>query len=197
MRGGFRGSPRGGHGFGSSFNGHRRSGAPRGYFLGDTAFLYDDYPFESATPEPAQPQFGTMEAHATEAPAPRTPPLLIELQGDHYVRYGGAAESSERPVPAMRSVPARQNTGNTEDVANTKLPATILIFRDGHREQVADYAIVGPIMYAHRAGEQAIGGGFNNIQISALDVSATKNANRENGVSFVLPRSSNQVVPRP
>src|SRR6202041_660919 len=80
-------------------------------------------------------------------------------------------------------------------------PPTVLIFRDGHREEVADYAIVGCVIYAHRArasgDDDQNGYGLNNIQVSALDVPATVRMNRENGVSFVLPDGPNQVLTRP
>ena len=206
VRGGVRGRARSGRAFGPSFSGHRRAKGQSGYFLGDTAFLYDDYPFGAATPEligPATPelmtppQFGVMPVPAAEAAAPKTRPLLIELEGDRYVRYGGAAESNECIVPAQEPGVRGPSESNAANFASADLPATVLVFRDGHREEVADYAIVGQVMYAHRAGEQGIGAGLNNIQIAELDVTATRSANRQKGVRFVLPAAPNQIVTRP
>lgn len=197
MRGGFRAPSRGGRAFGS-FGGHRRDSVPRGYFLGDTAFLYDDYPFAPAVPEDAPPQFGMLQKLPVEVVPPKIPSLLIELEGDQYVRYGGAAESSHRQVPAKQAAASKPSTGrDVSSLAGYDLPPTVLVFRDGHREEVADYAIVGTVMYAHQSGDQPIGGGLDHIQISALDLPATRSANRENGVSFVLPAGPNEIVTRP
>jgi hypothetical protein len=85
-------------------------------------------------------------------------------------------------------------------VASADLSPTVLVYRDGHREEVADYAIVGRIMYAHRsdgAGESDASYGMKNIQLSALDIPATMRANRENGLNFALPSAPNEVVTRP
>jgi hypothetical protein len=197
-RGGFRGAGRSGHGFGfgRTFGERHRGGAARGYFLGDTAFFYDDYPFASAVPEVAPPQYMAAQTSPTaEVPAPKAPSLLIEWQGDRYVRFGGlplASSDARGRENGMREVPA--GDGPRTNLTSENLAATVLVYRDGHREDVADYAIVGPVMYAHLTAEMA--GGLHSIQISALDIAATVLANRENGVGFVLPRP-NEVVTRP
>ncbi len=197
-RGGFRRAGRGGRGFGfgRAFGAGHRGDATRGYFVGDTAFLYDDYPFAPAVPEVALPPFTIAQTPVVEeTPAPKAPSLLIELRDGRYVRYGGlplvAADASGR-ANGMREVPAGGE--NRSNLTSESLPATVIIYRDGHREDVADYAIVGTVMYAHLTAEMA--GGLHNIQISALDVAATVRVNRENGVGFVLPRA-NEVVTRP
>jgi hypothetical protein len=206
MRGGYHG---GGRGFGSapgqsplgqSSFGHHRNNVPRGYFAGDTAFLFDDYPFSPATPEYTPPYLVMQAPVAAEAaPAPRVASLLIELQGDRYVRYGGMARSEDADVRS-RDVPGlAARSGGEVSVAPPNLVATVLVYRDGRHEEVADYAIVGRTMYAHRSnsGDGQIEYGLANIQLSALDIAATTAANRENGVSFVLPTAANQVVTRP
>jgi hypothetical protein len=201
MRGGFRARSRSARGFGSSFGSHRHAGNTRGYFLGDTAFFYDDYPFAPATPEQLGPQVIVIPT-ATPAPVAEAPParprsLLIELQGDRYVRLGGTDHPSIEATAhnaEVREVPARDARASNLPVED--LPVTVLVYRDGHREEASDYAIVGRTMYLHRADEKALGGGLSNIQISALDIPATIRVNRENGVSFVLP-GPNEVVTRP
>lgn len=197
MRGFHSASERGhGYGLGRSFHGHHRGDAARGYFLGDTAYFYDDYPFTPAVPEVAAPQYMIAQAPAVEeVPAPKPASLLIELQGDHYVRYGGlplASSDARQGTIGMREVPAGDGAVQPPP---SELPATVLLYRDGHREDVADYAIVGRVMYAHRAG--GTGGELDSIQVSALDVPATVRANRENGISFTLPAGPNDVVTRP
>jgi hypothetical protein len=205
MRGGFRGSARGARGFGGSFRGRQRDALARGYFVGDTAFLYDDYPFGPAMPETAPPQFVLMQAPAAaEAPSVKIASLLIELQGDRYVRYGGVTRPAQ-PDAGTRGVSTLETTSRPtitpSQIARQDLPPTVLVFRDGHREEVADYAIVGRVIYAHRAGasgnDDQNGYGLNNIQVSALDVPSTVRTNRQNRVNFVLPAGPNQVVTRP
>jgi hypothetical protein len=200
MRPGFRGSARGARGFGTSFGGHHRDAFARGYFVGDTAFFYDDYPFGPAMPEPAPPQFVVMQSPA--APPARIASLLIELQGNRYVRYGGSAPSAEataaaREIRALEGAPRPAITPS--HVAQRDLPPTVLVYRDGHREEVADYAIVGRIMYAHNSNndDREASYGMKNIQLSALDISATMRTNREKGVNFALPAAPNEVVTRP
>lgn len=195
MRGGFRGSARGARGFRSSFIGHHRSAVASGYFFGDTPFFYDDYPFE-----PAPPQVIVVQAPAAADTRPAKPaPLLIELQGDRYVRYGGVAQSTQ-PDAGTREASALEATSRQKvtppHLASPDLPPTVLVYRDGHREEVADYAIVGRVIYAHNNDEQT-GYGLKNIEVSALDIPATMKTNRENGVNFALPAGPNEVVTRP
>lgn len=189
MRGGFRNSGHGSSGFRASFSGQRqsRSAIPLGYFVGDTPFFYEDYPFDRALPEPAQPQAILTPSALDGPPQAKTPPLLIELRGDRYVRYGGAPQSPGRDMPAS---PIATNTSKT-------LPSTVLVYRDGMREEIPDYAIVGQVIYAHTLSNGQAGYGMKNIQVSALDLPATIKANHENGVSFVLPAGPNEVVTRP
>lgn len=213
-RGSFHGSAQVAPRSGAAFIGHHRSVVASGYYLGNTPFFYADYPFEPATPETATPQIIVVQvaAPADTPPEAKAAPLLIELQGDRYVSYGGIAESPEREMiassdsagrPFTRSSPStksaahpRLRTEASTPPALAELPPTVLVYRDGHREEVPDYAIVGGVVYAHNNDWQT-GYGMKNIQVSALDISATMKVNRENGVNFVLPSGPNEVVTRP
>lgn len=208
MHGGFRSSARRARGLGASFHSHYRYAVPSGYFLGDTAFFYDDYPFGPAAPEPQAPPFIAAEAPAVaDTPSPKSSPLLIELQGNRYVRYGGVAQSSQPETPAndlsTREMKTRETMTSPDfrgpaSARFSSLPRTVLVYRDGHREEIPAYAIVGQIIYAHKNSDDGQPGyGVKNIQLSALDIPATMNANRDNGVSFVLPAGPNEVVTRP
>ena len=81
--------------------------------------------------------------------------------------------------------------------ATPELLATVLVYRDGRREEVPDYAIVGRVLYAHNIAGDEPAYGVKNIQLSELDLPATVKANRENGISFVVPTGPNEVVTRP
>ena len=95
--------------------------------------------------------------------SPSSEPLLIELQGDRYVRVTSAAIDGEaQPLPraagavhAGKGQPPKSAGHFTKPLAQSaaasagpmiaaapatfSLPATLLIFRDGHSEEVRDY----------------------------------------------------------
>lgn len=193
--------------FGGSSYGHRGS-AYLGAYFGDYPLFYDNSPYlqppnESGPPIIImRPPFG-----AAEPAQPKLSPLLIELEGDHYVRYGGTSRSPDRDsgpstatsMPSTASNPHRNQSADPQFVGLPRAPLapTVLIYHDGFREQLSDYVIVGPVLYTHNYIEGELGYGMKNINLSALDIPATIEANRENGVSFVLPAGPNEVVTRP
>jgi hypothetical protein len=61
------------------------------------------------------------------------------------------------------------------------VPATVLVFRDEHKQEIHNYAIVGPTLW-NFAPEHT-----QKIPLSDLDLPATTKANDERGVSFRLP----------
>lgn len=181
-----------------SFNGgfHHRPFGPPAIFLGSP--FYADYVEPSATP-PTPPQVVIVQpANGSQPPSEvKTEPLLIELQGDHYVRFGGKHESAERSATASPDYAEEVHaTASKDQRARPELPSAILIFRDGHREPVPEYAIVGGTLYTN--GDYAQTGHWTrSIQLSALDLPATIQANRDAGIKFTLPTAPNQVVTRP
>jgi hypothetical protein len=75
------------------------------------------------------------------------------------------------------------------------LPATILIFRDGHSEEVRDYTIADGFLYI--CGDFYTDGYWNKrISLASLDLSQTSQANARRNVNFVLPLSPNEVIAR-
>jgi hypothetical protein len=157
----------------------------------------------------AQPQVIVVQASAPVAPpvppAPRES-LLIEWQGDHFVRSTTAdktsagaqvapdyAEKSAAPLlTAGRSVPGQKNVAQPP----RELPPAVLVFHDGRREEVSEYTIMSGTIYS-KADYWTTGSWTRKIQIADLDVPATYKLNQERGVKFVLPASSNEVVTRP
>ncbi len=214
MRGGFGRPTHAGPGFGQgvSFTSRNQPYASRGFFLGDTPYFYADYPFQSFAAEPASPQVIVMRAPVNTPPETKSEPLLIELRGDKYVRFGGVQKSAERgiadppdyaPEIATKSsasaelgVHSRANAQFTAAPRTAEMVPAVLIYRDGHREEVSDYAIVGTIMYV-RGDYWRDGYWTKNIQLSALNISATVKTNHDSGVKFALPSSPNEVVTRP
>jgi hypothetical protein len=202
-------------GFGHRVNFPARNHSPgsRGFYLGDTAFFYSDYPFQQFAAEAEPPALGVMRSPAAEAvQEKRAEPLLIELRGDRYVRFGGVERSPERGAAAAPDYAAglttkssafarteARSTLNPQAIAAApaaELPPAVLVYRDGHREEVSDYAIVGAVMYA-RGDYWRNGYWTKNIQLSSLNISATLKTNQDNGVRFALPSAPNEVVTRP
>jgi hypothetical protein len=184
-----------GHSARGSFNGrHSRWFGSDAIFLGEP--FYADYPDASLT---IPSQFVEVPPTATATPPEtKAQPLMIELQGDRYVRFGGREQPAERgtnTAPDYAEVQAGNNTRVPQQQAHAELP-TVLIFRDGHREQIPEYAIVGSTLYASGDYWQS-GQWTKNIQLSALDIPATMKANHDNGVNFTLPSAPNEIVTRP
>ena len=136
-------------------------------------------------------------------------PLVMELQGGRYVRVARAAidgealplnfgpnddENGAQQATPMRTQPNRL-AGITASPANEVAPA-VLVFRDGHSEEVRDYAIADGMLYVR--GDYYTDGYWNKkIELSSLNVSETQKANTSRNVRFVLPSSPNEVITRP
>jgi hypothetical protein len=96
------------------------------------------------------------------------------------------AEAQEPPVaPAVA----------TSSPAPNLAPA-LLVFRDGHSEEVRDYTIAEGFLYVR--GDYYTDGYWNKrIALSSLDVPQTMQANASRNVNFILPSSPNEVITRP
>jgi hypothetical protein len=121
-------------------------------------------------------------------------PLLIEWQGDRYVRFSG---TDMRGAEAKADyVEAASVTVHASRRQPRELPPAALVFRDGHREEVRDYAIVRNVIYA-RGNYWSDGYWTRAIPISDLNLPATVRANDERGIRFTMPAGPNEVVTRP
>jgi hypothetical protein len=77
--------------------------------------------------------------------------------------------------------PARQAELQPRRSVEEKTPTTILVFRDGRRSEVQNYAIVGQTLWLFT--EQRA----RKMPVFDLDVEATKNVNDDRGVEFRVP----------
>ena len=81
---------------------------------------------------------------------------------------------------------ASEERGEKTDPKSDEQPApavvlkTLLVYKDAHKEEIANYAIVGDQLFDFTNGRR-------KIAISDLDVAATTKANDERGVDFQLP----------
>ena len=146
----------------------------------------------------------------------RPEPLVLEWKGDKYVRVSPGVEeetaggdersAQEDRRPAHRASPARKPArrpteplaGGSASRQRDRVPepealATVLVFRDGRRKEVKNYAIVAELFYdlSDRLPKK--------ILLADLDLDGTIAANETRGVEFRLPTASspNQVITRP
>jgi hypothetical protein len=96
-------------------------------------------------------------------------------------RAVAAADDEDTSPPAVAS--KSKGDFDPESMGNAKpVEPTVLIFRDGHQQEVSNYAIMGQTVYV-----------FDNriqkIALGDLDVSATVKANDDRGIEFLLPEA--------
>ena len=167
------------------------------------------YPVSAPLPPYAPPQYGPPVPYEPDSFAPQMnsqasppgQPLMIELQNGRYVQVSSAAiDGQATPLGAnannLSSPPSSQSfSENSANEANNLAPV-VLIFKNGHQEQVRDYTIANGILYAQ--GDYYTDGYWNKkIDLATVNLPETLQANAEQGVKFVLPSSPNEVITRP
>lgn len=126
--------------------------------------------------DPAQPESTLVEQRPamsySSAPQPDLPPNgAPERQ-----QAAAAPATSSAAVPAQAQMPPEQ-----APVEPQSQPRTVLVFKDGHRLEVTNYAIQGDMIF------NLSGNGPRKIAIADLNVGATTKENDEHGVDFRLP----------
>ncbi|MFI5114476.1 MAG: hypothetical protein ACHP7J_04965 [Terriglobales bacterium] len=94
------------------------------------------------------------------------------------------AEAADRARVSKRSeerepAPAPATAAPPEPVADQ--PSTVLIFKDGHKAEVGNYAIVGDTLFELSDGRT------HKILLADLDLPATRKVNDDLGVDFQVP----------
>jgi hypothetical protein len=185
---------------------YQRDGHARSFF-GPLAFydpFYSDYLSSTGYPVASQPpvivvQTPPAAAFVPERPSPPRQPLTIELQGERYVRLSGEETSEAETIDSMPAAPRRRPEravpAAIEPAAATELAPAVLVFRDGHREEVSDYTITDGILYTR--GEPYSGTWSRKVDLSSLDLRETVKSNQLRGAKFRLPSSPNEVIVRP
>ncbi len=88
------------------------------------------------------------------------------------------------PSDAIRAHPDTRTDSTAEIAAPEAPPPTTLVFKDGHRLEVGNYAIVGARMFDLTPGHP------RKIALADVDLEATQKENEDHGVSFRLPSNS-------
>jgi hypothetical protein len=185
---------------GSNRNSIGISGRPFGEFrrrgLGRTGSLYwpyfypgyySDYydGYENEPPPPPQAPEPTAAPQSKQEPLPD--PVLLELHGNQWVKVTNFAMPSSQTGSALQD-DAQQ--------LPKEMPPTVLVYRDGHSEEVTSYSIIGASIYT-KSDYWSNGAWTRTIQIADLDIPATLKQNQQRGVKFDLPSGPNEVMIRP
>lgn len=155
----------------------------------DSDYVAPDYPVIT------QPPVIVMQPPVAQAAAepvpPAAQPLLIELRGDRYVQVGADIPAPQQAMDAEASTAS----GPILHRPSSRREA-LLIFRDGHRENVASYTIADGFLYAS-SDYYTSGSWSRRIELSALDLPESVRANQSRGLNFQLPTAPNEVIVGP
>lgn len=169
-----------------------REGHRRGF--GRNAFFYGGWPyFPPEYDEAYKPAVYAEPAAAAVAPAPQLrqesvpDATLLELQGNQWVKVTSFT-TTQAPVAGSAST--------SSPVSSSELPPAVLVYRDGHTEEVSSYSIIGTTLYT-KSDYWTSGAWTRKIQVADLDLPATIKQNRDRGVKFDLPSSPDEVILRP
>jgi hypothetical protein len=159
------------------------------------------YPYYVPYYIPYYPLMDPNDASVDESAAPEDPnqyqggPTIFDRRGP-----GAPAPNDFRAEKPRTAVPKPPSSVATPAVATNSVatppeparaldpiviaqPSTILIFKDGHKQEVSNYAIVGSNLFDLTPGHRL------KIALSDLDLPATQKANDDQGVDFKLPES--------
>jgi hypothetical protein len=180
---------------------------PNFYPYYDSGFgdSYGDYYYDGAAS-----QFSGQTSAPAAPPAqlayPASPveSLVVELRGDHWVRltsYGAqepGANGNANSNQEIASFPNRSTatTAAARTSPPVELPPALLVFRDGHTEQAANYTIIGKALTI-KTDYWTTGAWTRTIPLATLDLPATLKLNRERGTRFSLPTRTGEVMMRP
>lgn len=147
---------------------------------------YVEYPPVVYAPYPYPVDMGAQGNYADDANADDD----ADYQGGPTIfdRRGAGAQSYIPPVrdtrprqSAMEAAPAVSPDAQDEDPPQEP---TLLVFKDGHKLEVGNYAIVGSTLFDLTPGHS------RKVPLSDLDIAATQKVNDDRGVIFRLPVGS-------
>ena len=102
--------------------------------------------------------------------------------GGDYSQDNQTQDQIDRLTGEVNQLRSQQSSGQSK---TAEIHAeTVLVYRDGHTEEVQNYAIVGKTIWIFNKSRA------RKVAISELDLPATKRDNEDRGIDFVLPSSS-------
>jgi hypothetical protein len=161
---------------------------------------------QDAPDNPTPPDTTAPAPASTAATAPADPDLLAEVEQlraeinalkRQLARLSSAVEQLQadrgevqapEAAPPKAAAKKRKTTAaltpppaSAPVEAEERTPTTILVFHDGHKVEAQNYAIVGQSLWIYTADES------KKVPLADLDVTATKIANSDRGVTFQVP----------
>ncbi len=150
--------------------------------------------------EPPMPPANQQVMFAPPQPEKLIQPILIERQGETWVQVSGYKVASVSGQTARLQSDQTAHLGSAASGQTAQLtseiPPAVLVFRDGHQEEITSYTIIGNVLYA-KADYWSSGEWTRAIEIANLDVPATLKLNLDHGYRFRLPSNPQEVVIRP
>ncbi len=110
-------------------------------------------------------------------PIASSDPILHIVVEQPPVRYPSGDPDYADARPAQTQPPPQEQSAVREAKPNEP---SVLVFRDGHQQEVANYAIMGQTVYVFDKRTQ-------KIALADLDVPATTKANDDRGLEFKIP----------
>jgi hypothetical protein len=137
------------------------------------------YPYLYAVPVPYAANIEDSGAAADDDPDYQGGPTVFDRRGAGPYSY--IPPGAESPLDSPD--PKQQEDDATASYANSEPPSepTILVFKDGHQLEIANYAIVNHTLYDLTPGHP------RRIALADLDVPSTEKQNDDRGVTFQLP----------
>lgn len=105
-------------------------------------------------------------------------PPTTSADSDNYRASAPPGESEHEQMQAFATPAA------APDPPPTAQPETVLVFKDGHQQEVENYAIVGDTLW-DLSGDRR-----HRIALSDLNLDATVKANDDRGIDFTVPPGS-------
>ncbi len=177
-------------------------------FLNDSAFLFppyfypdDEFDYGPVAPEPPPVQEVVAQPALPPAPAASpVEPLLLESHGGQWVRV---PTGSQMAIPQSTNPDSAHASSLPPGIAEPsaaapplpELPPAVIVFRDGHTEEMGKYMIQGVFLYT-TADYWSTGSWTRKIPLADVDIPASLKLNKERGTKFNLPSGPNEVVVR-
>jgi len=150
-----------------------------------TPYFYSDYYEPSDFEYPALPSPPPTQTQIKTEPLPD--PVLLELHGSRWVKVTNFGEASDR---------ALAETLPQSPTKSKPLPPAVLVYRDGHTEELSSYSIIAGSIHT-KSNYWTTGTWTRTIPIADLDIPATLQQNEKRGVNFELPSGPDEVMLRP
>ena len=152
----------------------------RSFFPGTVIYPVPYYPFAYDYDEMDDSANQQMETQQQPEDQYNGGPTIFDRRGPGSDYFSNADTDRTPPEQPTQAIPESQASREPEQQP-APLQPTVLIFKDGHQMEVANYAIVGNTLFDLTPGHP------RRVPVSDLDINATQKQNDDRGVDFRLP----------